>query len=95
MISYLRNTNIMLLQRMDDKVQDLKLIETIKANDSYRNKIHSNQEFYEKERSELLNTKEIDTKTTKNIQYREHSKEYCRIKMKEYCQRKKANAVSA
>jgi hypothetical protein len=75
------------------KIQDLKSIKNMKANDFYTNKIHSNQESYEKEKKRV--TEFQRNRYENDEEYRERRKGYCRIKMKEYYQRKKANAASA
>ena len=57
----------------------------------YNNKIHTNPEFYEKEKRGLPNMLRFLLKNRYNTdeEFKEKRKEYCRIKMKELYQRRK------
>jgi|688.fasta_scaffold557636_3 hypothetical protein len=59
-----------------------------RQNEFYKNKIHNNLEFYEKEKKRVANY--IKNRNENDEEYREKRNEYCRIKMREYYQRKKA-----
>jgi len=59
-----------------------------RQNEFYKNKIHTNLEFYEKEKKRVASY--IKNRNDNDEEYREKRNEYCKIKMREYYQRKKA-----
>ena len=69
-------------------MDDTRLKNNMKVNDFYTNKIHTNTEFYEKEKKRVVEYQKNRYATDE--EYREKKKEYCRIKMRENYQRKKA-----
>ena len=69
-----------------------KMKNNMRVNAFYTNKIHSNAEFYEKEKKRVVEYQK--NKYATDEEYREKKKEYCRIKMKELYQKKKTLAQS-
>jgi hypothetical protein len=66
---------------------NIRLLNNKRVNEFYTKKIHTNTEFYEKEKKRVA---EYQREKYKNDpEYREKRKEYCRLKMKERYQKKK------
>ena len=64
----------------------------IRVNAFYTNKIHTDTEFYEKEKKRV--TEYQKNRYASDPEYKEKKKEYCRIKMKELYQKRKALSQS-
>ena len=69
-----------------------KMKNNMRVNAFYTNKIHTNTEFYEKEKKRVDEYQK--NKYANDTEYREKKKEYCRIKMRELYRKKKALAQS-
>lgn len=69
-----------------------KMKNSMRVNAFYTHKIHTNTEFYEREKKRVVEYQK--NKYATDPEYREKKKEYCRIKMRELYQRKKALAQS-
>jgi hypothetical protein len=68
-----------------------KIRHNCRVNAFYTNKIHSDPDFYEKDKQRVTQYQNNRYKTDE--EYKEKRKEYCRLKMKEYYQRKKEKSI--
>ncbi len=76
----------------DNNLDNERLKNSMRVNAFYTNKIHTNADFYEKEKKRIAEYQK--NRYENDAEYREKKKEYCRIKMRELYQRRKALAQS-
>ncbi len=71
---------------MTEETNNIRLLNNKRVNEFYTRKIHTNVEFYEKEKERAAEYQQEKYKN--DSEYREKRKEYCRLKMKERYQKR-------